>query len=71
MYRRQSEDRWVNQEISWWIKNERRVIKKVWRRKKNNARKIKWNWAAKITIRQRKRNDGEQILRELKNVARS
>ena len=71
MYRRQSENRWVNQEISWWIKNERRVIKKVWRRKKNNARKIKWNWAAKITIRQRKRNDGEQILRELKNVARS
>ena len=71
MYWRQSENRWVNQEISWWIKNERRVIKKVWRRKKNNARKIKWNWAAKITIRQRKRNDGEQILRELKNVARS
>lgn len=71
MHGRQSENRWVNQEISWWIKNERRVIKKVWRRKKNNARKIKWNWAAKITIRQRKRNDGEQILRELKNVARS
>ena len=71
MYRRQSKNRWVNQEISWWIKNERRVIKKVWRRKKNNARKIKWNWAVKITIRQRKRNDGEQILRELKNVARS
>ncbi len=71
MYGRQSENRWVNQEISWWIKNERRVIKKVWRRKKNNERKIKWNWAVKITIRQRKRNDGEQILRELKNVARS